>query len=143
MPGVMRATAKLSVTGGHVRLPCKFASVANDSWVCVCIRLAQSSMHVMRGRSGPGLIAVVGASTDLCLCRAVFLYMRACGLATPHVLRGCSPPRRVGEASHVWAEKELLQPSKCRAQCTDASYSSFGTSVAVQNVSAKVSLVVV
>ena len=35
--------------------------------------------------------------------------MRACGRATAHVLRGCPPPRRVGEASHEWAEKELLR----------------------------------
>jgi len=68
-------------------------------------------MQVMRGRSGPGMNAVVGAIADLCLCRAVFLYMCACGRVTVHVLRGCPPPRRVGEASHVLAEKELLQPS--------------------------------
>ena len=107
----MRAAAELSVIGGHMWFPYKFAIVANDSWVCVCSRLAQSSVQVMRGRSGPGMKAVVRASTELCLCRAVFLYMRACGWATAHVLRDCPLARRVREASPVWTEKELLQPS--------------------------------
>ena len=84
---------------------CEFAIVAKASWVCVCSILAQSSMEVMRGRSGLGMKAVVGASTDLCLCRAIFLFMRACGRATAYVLRGCPHPRRVGEASPVWTEK--------------------------------------
>jgi len=109
MPGVMKAAAELSMTGGHVWFPCKFASIANDSWVCICSRLAQSSMQAMMGRSGPGVIAVVGATTNLCLCRAVVLLMRACGRATAHVLRGWPPSRCVEETPPVWAEKELLQ----------------------------------
>ena len=73
MSGVIRASEELSVTSGHVWCPCRFASFVKDSWVCVCSKLAHSSMQVMGGRSGPGVIAVAGANTYLCLCRAVFL----------------------------------------------------------------------
>ena len=72
MPGVLRAAEELSITGEHVWFPCTFASDAKASWVCVCSRMAMSYMHVMGGRSGPGVIAVVGADTILCLCRALF-----------------------------------------------------------------------
>ena len=40
-------------------------------------------------------------------------------------------------------DREIVVTNKCRAHGTDASYSSFGTSAAVHNVSTKVSLVVV
>ena len=73
MSKVMRAAEELSMTGGHLWFSYRFVSVAKDSWVCVCSRRAYSSMQVMGGRSGPGVIAVVGANTALCLCRAVFL----------------------------------------------------------------------
>ncbi len=61
------------MTGGHVWFLCRFASDVKVSWVCVCSRLAQTSMQVMRGRSGPGVIALVGAdpvNDVMCLPRA-------------------------------------------------------------------------
>jgi hypothetical protein len=67
MPGVIRAAAELSVTGGHVWFPWRFAIFAKSVQMYVCSRLAQSSIRVVVERSEPGVIAVVGASTCLCL----------------------------------------------------------------------------
>ena len=73
MSGVMRAAAELSLTGVNVWFPWRFAIFAKSSRLCVYSKLAKSSMRVVVERSGPGLIAVVGANTALCLCMAVFL----------------------------------------------------------------------
>jgi hypothetical protein len=74
----MRAAAELSLTGGHVLFPCWFAIVSNPLWECVYSRRAQSSMHVMRGRLGPGVIVEVGENTCLCSWTVSLRYARAC-----------------------------------------------------------------
>ena len=71
MSGVMRAAAELSVTGGHVLFPWRFAIFAKSLWLCVCSRRDQFSMQVTRGRSGPSVTAVVEVNTLLCLCSDV------------------------------------------------------------------------
>jgi hypothetical protein len=128
---VRSETAELSMTGGHVAEEYAFASDANSVRVCDRRRWAQSSTHVMAGRSLVGMWGRVGGGLDPCprvegggspadvWCRDGVLgaacrrfggrYLRACGLEVPAVPRLCPPPKRDGRWAVFWAGKCVLQ----------------------------------
>jgi hypothetical protein len=60
MAGVRSETPELSMTGGHVAEEYAFVSDANSVWVCERMRWAQSSTHMITGRSLVGLWGRVG-----------------------------------------------------------------------------------
>ena len=128
--GVRSEISEMSMTGGHGVAVYALMSDANSVWVRDLRRWAQSSTHVMAGRSLVGMWGEVGrlvpcsrveggSSPGGVWCcdggpgatcrRLVGRYLRACGLEESAVLRLCPPPKRDGLWAVFWAGECVLQ----------------------------------